>query len=199
MARGIIVRTAVRTQLDNYMVVFEFEVERKPRFVIVNMILPSGIVMSLLNIHGLFDPHRVWRAHLLLSDGASVHCGLPDAIASDNLPKNSSPMSLFSYYLLSLLVISVTITLAVICSLHVYHRSDKQQPGAVWRAIARCLSCYCVPSGQRQTVHTRRIGATMTRCEREENASYSGSRDMNSNACTRCTLVVEKSWTGPYI
>ncbi|KAH3694719.1 neuronal acetylcholine receptor subunit beta-2-like [Dreissena polymorpha] len=98
-------------------------------------------------------------------------------LVGDNLPKNSSPMSLFSYYLVSVLVISVAITLAVICSLHVYHRRDKQ-PGVVWRAIARCLSCGCARrTAQGSSYKTNRSDDDTF--ERTEQAKYSGSHDMN--------------------
>ncbi|KAH3694463.1 neuronal acetylcholine receptor subunit beta-2-like [Dreissena polymorpha] len=136
-----LVRTAARTKLDNRIVSFEIEIVRKPGFVIINMILPL-LLMSVLNILVFLIPTECGeRIAYCLTVLLSIAVIL--TLVGDNLPKNSSPMSLFSYYMLSLLVISVAITVAVICSLHVYHRSGKQ-PGTVWRAITRGLKCCTV-------------------------------------------------------
>ncbi|KAH3694721.1 hypothetical protein DPMN_082162 [Dreissena polymorpha] len=170
-----LVSTGVKTQLGDYMVVFEIELERKPRFVIVNVILPL-IFMSVLNIMVFLIPTECGeRISYCLTVLLSIAVFL--TLVGDNLPKNSSPMSLLSYYLVSVLVISVAITLAVICSLHLYHRSGRQ-PAAAWRAIASCLSCGCArrtASGSSYTAY-RSDDDTF---ERTEQAKYSSSHDMN--------------------
>ncbi|KAH3851022.1 hypothetical protein DPMN_093549 [Dreissena polymorpha] len=76
--------------------------------------------MSALNILVYLIPTECGeRISFCLAELLSIAVFL--TLVGDNLPKNSNPMSLFSYYLVSVLVISVAITLAVICSLHVYY------------------------------------------------------------------------------
>ncbi|XP_052271610.1 neuronal acetylcholine receptor subunit alpha-7-like [Dreissena polymorpha] len=134
--------TSVTSEIYSFMVNFNVVLERKPRFAIVNVLLPL-IIMSALNILVFLIPTECGeRISFCLTVLLSIAVFL--TLVGDNLPKNSNPMSLFSSYLVSVLVISVAITLAVICSLHVYHISEKQQPGGAWRAIAMCLGCYCV-------------------------------------------------------
>ncbi|KAH3857237.1 hypothetical protein DPMN_099843 [Dreissena polymorpha] len=89
-------------------------------------------------------------------------------------------MSVFSYYLVSVLIISVAITLAVICSLHTYHRGEKQHPGAAWRAIARCLGCYCARrSGPEKAYRATGIPGVDYKLARPENATPRASLGMH--------------------
>ncbi|KAH3857185.1 hypothetical protein DPMN_099787 [Dreissena polymorpha] len=136
-----LVNTSVSSEIYGYTVSFKIEVERKPQFAIVNVILPL-IIMSALNILVFLIPTDCGeRISFCLTVLLSIAVFL--TLVGDNLPKNSRPMSVFSYYLVSVLIISVAISLAVICSLHTYHRGEKQHPGAAWRAVARRLGCYC--------------------------------------------------------
>ncbi|KAH3857178.1 hypothetical protein DPMN_099779 [Dreissena polymorpha] len=89
-------------------------------------------------------------------------------------------MSVFSYYLVSVLIISVAITLAVICSLHTYHRGEKQYPGAAWRAVARCLGCYCARrSGPEKAYRATGIPGVDYKLARPENATPRASLGMH--------------------
>ncbi|KAH3694715.1 hypothetical protein DPMN_082156 [Dreissena polymorpha] len=145
--------------------------------------------MSVLNILVFLIPtERGERISYCLTVLLSIAVFL--TLVGDNLPKNSSPMSVFSYYLLSVLVISVAITLAVICSQHLYHRRDKQ-PGAVWRAIARCLSCGCARRTAPGNSYTINRSADDT-FERTEPAKYCGSHNyyvMPYPTCTRKVMM----------
>ncbi|KAH3851023.1 hypothetical protein DPMN_093500 [Dreissena polymorpha] len=169
--------TSVTSEAYSFMVRFNVVLERKPRFAIVNVILPL-IIMSALNILVFLIPTECGeRISFCLTVLLSIAVFL--TLVGDNLPKNSNPMSLFSYYLVSVLVISVAITLAVICSLHVYHRSEKQQPGGAWRAIAMCLGCYCVRRpGSESADRTNR--SDEIKFARPENASDRSSPGMHS-------------------
>ncbi|KAH3851129.1 hypothetical protein DPMN_093610 [Dreissena polymorpha] len=160
--------TSVTSELYSFMVRFNVVLERKPRFAIVNVLLPL-IIMSALNILVFLIPTECGeRISFCLTVLLSIAVFL--TLVGDNLPKNSNPMSLFSYYLVSVLVISVAITLAVICSLHMYHRSEKQQPGGAWRAIAMCLGCYYVRrTGSESADRTNR--SDKIKFARPENAS----------------------------
>lgn len=52
---------------------------------------------------------------------------------SGNLPKTSSPMSVFSYYLLSRLIASLCLTLETIISVYLYYTGEREQ-------VTKCLS-----------------------------------------------------------
>ncbi|KAH3697889.1 hypothetical protein DPMN_085401 [Dreissena polymorpha] len=167
------VRIVVKTQQGYFMVVFE--IERKPRFVVEKYDTSTDIHVCFKYLGLLIPTECGERISYCLTVLLSIAVFL--TLVGNNLPKNSSPMSLFSYYLVSVLVISVAITLAVICSLHLYHRSGRQ-PSAAWRTIARCLSCGCArwtAPGSSYTTNRSDDGTF----ESTEQAKYSGSHDMN--------------------
>ncbi|KAH3851032.1 hypothetical protein DPMN_093509 [Dreissena polymorpha] len=169
--------TSVTSELYSFMVRFNVVLERKPRFAIVNVILPL-IIMSALNILVFLIPTECGeRISFCLTVLLSIAVFL--TLVGDNLPKNSNPMSLFSYYLVSVLAISAAITLSVICSLHMYHRSEKQQPGGAWRAIAMCLGCYCVRRTRSESAD-RTNRSDEIKFARPENASHRSSHGMHS-------------------
>ncbi|XP_060577235.1 neuronal acetylcholine receptor subunit alpha-6-like [Ruditapes philippinarum] len=85
-------------------------IERKPRYAIVNVILPIIFLAYLSNVVFVIPAEcgeRIsYSITVLLATAVYV------TIVGDNLPKTSFPMAYFSYYLLALLITSICITLA---------------------------------------------------------------------------------------
>lgn len=121
---------------------FELFLERQPRFVVINVIAPI-MVMSFLNILIFLIP---------IDSGERISYSLTVLLAvavfltlvGDNLPKTSDPMSFLSYYLLAVLIMSVCITLATICSLRLYHSGENEKVSSFWRCIALFGKCRCL-------------------------------------------------------
>ena len=125
---------------DFSMFVLEFTMERKPTFLIVNIILPI-IFMSVLNILVFFLPvesgERVsYAITVLLSIAVFL------TLVGDNLPKNSNPMPILSFYLLGVLCLSVLICFFTIFNLHIYFKDDLiPVPRCLQLITACCLCC----------------------------------------------------------
>ena len=120
---------------------FVLYLERKPRFVLVNVILPI-VFMSFLNTMIFAIPaesgERIsYSITVLLAIAVFI------TLVGDNLPKTSSPMSLFGYYLLAILIVSISITLATILNMRLYYK-DEDDHVPDWIAdIVRRLQCKC--------------------------------------------------------
>lgn len=121
---------------------YTLQLARKPNFFLIYLVLPIEL-LSLLNVVVFILPadsgERV---------GYSVTAFLTFAvyvtIVSDNLPKTSSPMSIFAYFMITMLMISAFICFVTIMSLRAYIR-DTEDPVPRWviRAIgiAYCRCC----------------------------------------------------------
>ena len=120
---------------------FEMHLERKPLFITVNVIAPM-MCMSILNVLIFLIPvesgERIsYSLTVLLAIAVFL------TLVGDNLPKTSAPMSLLSFYLLTVLIVSVCITLATIFSLRLFHCDENEKVGNFWRFVAKCTGCKC--------------------------------------------------------
>jgi hypothetical protein len=64
-------------------------------------------------------------------------------LVGDNLPKTSSPMSIFSYYLLIILITSIGITLVTILNVRVYYKKEEDPVPELIASFVRRLGCNC--------------------------------------------------------
>jgi hypothetical protein len=65
-------------------------------------------------------------------------------LVGDNIPKSSKPMSLFSYYLMSNLILSTVIMFTTIANLKVYHQHvDKPVPKWLSTSVRKLQCCCC--------------------------------------------------------
>ena len=133
--------------------VLEFTLKRKPTFLIVNIMLPI-IFMSILNILVFLLPvecgERVsYAITVLLAIAVFL------TLVGDNLPKVSNPMSVLSFYLLSVLILSVVICFCTIWNLHIYFKDDSIPVPRCLHAIAAC--CLCLKSKRSRRDKPQRI------------------------------------------
>lgn len=129
----------VETFDNNQYLDFYLHIERKPRFVMVNVIIPI-VCMTFLNSVIFLIP---------IASGERISYGITVLLAiavfltlvGDNLPKSSSPMSILGYYLMTVLIISICITLANILSLRLYFHDDRETVTGCWTGLVRCMKC----------------------------------------------------------
>ncbi|XP_045181731.2 acetylcholine receptor subunit beta-type unc-29-like [Mercenaria mercenaria] len=131
--------SSVETYYGNGSMEFSLYLKRKPRFVLVNVIVPI-IFMAFLNIMIFAIPvesgERIsYSITVLLAIAVFL------TLVGDNLPKTSSPMSFFSYYLLIVLVISICIVLATIFNVRLYYRDDEDPIPGCLSSFVRCMRC----------------------------------------------------------
>ena len=109
--------------------VFRFYFERRPQFVIVNVILPI-LFMCFLNVIVFLLPvdsgERIGFAITVL-----LAIAVYMTIVSDNLPKTSEPLPLISYLLIIGLIVSVLITVVTVLNLRLFHK-DSNDPIPKW-------------------------------------------------------------------
>ncbi|XP_052688387.1 acetylcholine receptor subunit alpha-like [Crassostrea angulata] len=118
---------------------FVLNLERKPGYFIVNMIIPI-LILSLLN--GL--------VFLLPADsgervGYAITAFLTFAVflsmVADNLPKASEPMSMLCYFLTLMLCLSAVSTIVTIFVLRVHHQHEESEVPKYLRHIIAFIKC----------------------------------------------------------
>ena len=120
---------------------FSLNLQRKPRFVLINVILPI-IFMAFLNTMIYTIPVECGER---ISYSITVLLALAVflTLVSENLPKVSSPMSFFGYYLLVVLLLSVCIAVTTIFSVRLYYKNEAD-PVPTWlTGFVKCLKCEC--------------------------------------------------------
>ncbi|XP_052784334.1 neuronal acetylcholine receptor subunit beta-4-like [Mya arenaria] len=136
-----LVETKAESELDGYIVRFDITIRRKPKFVIVNVVLPL-MFLSVLNICVFLIPTESGeRISYCLTVLLAIAVFL--TLVGDSLPKNAEPMSYYSFYLLSVLVISATVTVFTILNLRMYYADQKNEVGTFWRKFANIMECKC--------------------------------------------------------
>ena len=112
---------------------------RKPEFLIMNVLLPI-LFLALLNplvfVLPVFSGERIGFAITALL-AVSVYM----TILGDYLPRNSNP--LISYMLTTWLVISASIVVFVIFSMHIYHIKDSKRVPWLAQAFVRSVRRVC--------------------------------------------------------
>ncbi|XP_052784333.1 acetylcholine receptor subunit beta-type unc-29-like [Mya arenaria] len=130
-----------KAEADGLSVVFKITIRRKPMFVIVNVILPL-MFLSVLNIFVFLIPTETGeRISYCLTVLLAIAVFL--TLVGDSLPKNAEPMSYYSFYLLSVLVVSATITIFTILNLRLYYADEENEVGTFWRIFAKLIRCKC--------------------------------------------------------
>ncbi|KAL3843129.1 hypothetical protein ACJMK2_021081 [Sinanodonta woodiana] len=122
---------------------FTIKLKRRPRFILVNVLLPV-IFIGILNIMVFILPaesgERVsFCITVLLAFAVFL------TIVGDNLPKTSKPMPMICYFLLVNLSLSTFICIMTILNLRLYHKPESQSVPRCLAALARKLSCICAP------------------------------------------------------
>ena len=126
---------------DGSLTMFAIELGRRPQFVIVNIILPI-ILLSFLGVFDFLIPVESGeRISYCLTVLLAIAVFL--TLVSETLPRVSEPMSYFSYYLLSVLIINVCATIATIINLRFYFAQEDDKPGRFWTCFSRGILCRC--------------------------------------------------------
>ena len=126
---------------DGTITIFRIELGRRPQFVIVNIILPM-ILLSFLGVFNFLIPIESGeRISFCLTVLLSIAVFL--TLVSETLPRVSEPMSYFSFYLVSVLIINVCATLATIINLRFYFADEEDKPGRFWTCFAGGILCRC--------------------------------------------------------
>ena len=134
--------TSTRASAEGNILRLEFDLKRKPLFLVINVLLPI-IFTAFINLFTFLLPAESGERI-----SYAVTCLLAIAIfltlVSDNLPKTSEPMSIMCYYLMIVLIIATIICLATILNLKVYF-ADEKKPVPSWcKKLVYIMSCKCM-------------------------------------------------------
>jgi hypothetical protein len=94
--------------------------ERKPQFVVVNVLIPMICLVFLNALTFLMPIESGERISFSVSVLLSIAVFL--TVTGDNLPKTSNPMPILSFYLLTVLTISALTTIASVFSTWIFYR-----------------------------------------------------------------------------
>ena len=160
-------------RLNESLVSFVIYLERRPRFVVVNIILPM-VLLSFLGVFVFLMPVECGeRISYCLTVLLAIAVFL--TLVSDTLPRVSDPMSYFSFYLVSVLVISVLETVSTILNLRLYYGDEDDEPGAFWSCFTCMMRCKCRREKQRK--HRTKYPST----SREQTSSHSNGWNSRQN------------------
>ena len=122
---------------DNLM--FTLRLERKSKFIFVNVILPI-IFMAVINILVFIIPAESGERI-----GFSVTMLLALAVfltlVGDNMPKTSDPMPILSSYMIGILILSLSMCVVAILNLHIFHKGQSSAPPKCIQVLAKLLLC----------------------------------------------------------
>ncbi|XP_045176598.2 acetylcholine receptor subunit beta-type acr-3-like [Mercenaria mercenaria] len=141
---------------------FYIRLERRPLFVLVNIIMPV-IFMTFLNAMVFCIPAKSGE-RMCYSITVLLAIAVFLTIVGENMPKTSTPMSNFSYYLLVILIISACITLTTIFVLHVFHFEKTEPVTGWWLKIAKLPSCRKNTKGKRYKRNKNGTITTIDEC-----------------------------------
>jgi hypothetical protein len=133
--------SGVETSYGGNSIDFVLYLKRKPMYVFVNVILPI-IFMAFLNTMIFLIPVESGE-RISYSITVVLAIAVFLTLVGDNLPKTSSPMSVFGYYLLAVMIISIGITIVTILNVRLYYKDDND-PVPEWIAgFTKLLQCKC--------------------------------------------------------
>lgn len=131
--------TSVSVQYGGASVSFAMSLGRRPQFVMVNVMFPVVLLFFLNLLIFAIPAESGGRIPFCVTVLLSIAVLL--TLVGDNIPKTSSPMALYSYYLLSVLVISMCITIVTIVSERFYHKPEDIPVHARWQRFVLCFQC----------------------------------------------------------
>ena len=120
-------------------ILFSFSLKRKPKFTVVNVILPI-IFMAAINILVFVLPaesgERVgFSVTMLLALAVFL------TLVGDNLPKTSKPTPILGDYLIAILVLSVMMIIMAIINLRFYYKPADTAPPKCLQALIKLVLC----------------------------------------------------------
>ena len=120
---------------------FSFTLRRKPIFLVINVLLPV-MFLAFINVLVFILPsesgERIsYSITVLLSIAVFL------TLVGDNLPKTSEPMSILSYYMMLILVLSTLICFAVILNMNLVHRKKQKSVSCWGKALVSVCCCKC--------------------------------------------------------
>ena len=125
------------TKLYKTYLYFEIMLQRKPQYVILNIIIPI-IAFSMFNLFVFCIPVESGeRISYCLTVLLSLAVFL--TLVDQTLPKTSEPMSWFSFSLVGTVLTSIGITITVIFNMRLYFRDDSSDVGRFWNKVMSCL------------------------------------------------------------
>ena len=124
---------------DNLTISFTLLLNRKPTFVVVNLILPI-IFMGYLNTIVFLMPtscgeRTSYAITVLLALAVFL------TLVGDNMPKSARSIAYLSYYIMAVLVLSVIIILEITLTMRVFYHSEGEDIPAHLAFLARFLNC----------------------------------------------------------
>ena len=118
-----VIETKAKAELDGlvYKGTFTFRLERKPQYIIINVVLPIFFLCILNVLVFLLPAESGERVSYAITVLLSIAVFM--TIVSDTLPKTSEPLPLISYLLMISLVISSLIAVVTIFNLRLFHKT----------------------------------------------------------------------------
>ena len=156
---------------------FNLYLERRSSFFIINLFVPVVLLVFLNCMVFLLSPDSGERV------GYAITCLLAITVylsfVSGTIPKTSKPISVLSFVLMVLLILSTVICFLTIVSLRFHFRSEKK-PLPKWLCkLTRVLRCKKLRNTCKSDCRQRRIGSTESR--RRQSGVESNSTNLSAD------------------
>lgn len=100
---------------------YTFRIKRRSLYLVINVVAPI-LILGFINILVFVLPAESGE-RLSFSVTVLLALAVYMTMVGENLPKTSDPMSVLSFYLLTIMLLSTLITVATIFNLEIYHRN----------------------------------------------------------------------------
>ncbi|XP_053383863.1 neuronal acetylcholine receptor subunit alpha-7-like [Mercenaria mercenaria] len=150
--------------ISGYMSVdVEIVFERKPRYALVNVVLPIVFLAFLSNVVFLIPTDSGERVSYAITMLLAMAVFL--TLVGDNLPKTSSPMSYLSYYLMTLLAVNICVSMATIFNLRIHHNDESVPVTGCWTKLPAYMKIACrskeVTNKNGEDLHDQKVNNSM--------------------------------------
>ena len=164
---------------------FKLYLERRSSFFIINLFIPVVLLVFLNCMVFLLSPDSGERV------GYAITCLLAITVylsfVSGTIPKTSKPISVLSFVLMVLLILSTVICFLTIVSLRFHFRSEKK-PLPKWLCkLTRVLRCKKLRNTCKSDCRQRRIGSTESR--RRQSGVESNSTNLSADCVHEKPIV----------
>ena len=126
------------TTLSNLIIV-KIGFQRQANFLIINVLLPILMMATMNILVFVIPPESGERISYAITVLLAVAVYL--TIVGENLPKSSSPMPIFCFYLTIVVALNISMCCLTIVNLRIYYKDGESCPPAWCRCLVKIILC----------------------------------------------------------
>ena len=134
-------RVHVYSALYNDVLIVKIGFQRQANFLIINVLLPILMMATMNILVFVIPPESGERISYAITVLLAVAVYL--TIVGENLPKSSSPMPIFCFYLTIVVALNISMCFLTTVNLRIYYKDGESCPPAWCRCLVKIILCRC--------------------------------------------------------